>query len=75
MKYDPIELMKLNITEDGIRLQRDMILRFRSEYNEKKFVFIIGGKYLPFVIDIMDDVYFTCEPISDTYVQITIAPN
>ena len=62
MKYDKFELKRLNITEEGIQRQRDNILKGLTEGNLKYYCFIIHPVWLPFIIDMLDDYKFFCEP-------------
>lgn len=64
MKYDPIELMKLNITEADIQKQRDFILdALTKPYSEEiKIVsFYMDRFWLPFVVDMFDNYEFTVQ--------------
>jgi hypothetical protein len=62
MKYDPIELMRLNITEDDIQKQRDFILEVLTETNTKSVVIPMAAFWLPFVIDMLADNEFSYNP-------------
>lgn len=62
MKYDPIELAKLNLTEDSIQMVRDMILELLTIYETDHGVVYIDKVYLPFVVDMLDGHTFTCNP-------------
>lgn len=69
MKYDPIELMKLNITEVDIQKQRDFILEALTKpYSEEvKIVsFYMDKVWLPFIIDMLDGHEFSVEPAGHT---------
>jgi len=59
MKYDQIELMKLNLTEDSIQAARDHLLKCLTEYNTLRVITYIDKVYLPFVIDMLDGYEFT----------------
>jgi hypothetical protein len=72
MKYDPTELMKMNITEDGIQKQRDHILRCLTEYNTSKMITLIDKVYLPFIVDMLEDYTFSCERERMDRIKITI---
>ncbi len=71
MKYDPIELMKLNITEASIQRVRDSVLSALTEHQTKYVVAIYPKIYLPFIIDMLDGHKFECEPLG-YHVTITI---
>ncbi len=72
MKYDPIELMKLNITEADIQKQRDLLLKGITESNAPFVVTIIDKFWLPFIIDLLDGNQFNCVPFQDNYIKIEI---
>lgn len=74
MKYDPLELMKLNITEADIQKQRDYILNaltIERPPGIDKFVMIYEKFWLPFIIDMFDDYKTFIEPCRGG-VRITI---
>jgi hypothetical protein len=73
MKYDPIELIKLNLTEESIQKMRDLVLKAMTEYNTPKVCFILDKVYLPFVVDMMDGHRFSCSPMAyNGWVEITL---
>lgn len=57
MEYDPIELMKLNLTEKDIQKVRDMCLEMLTAEGKEKVkyaMFTVDYVYLPFIIDMFD---------------------
>lgn len=64
MKYDPVELMKLNITEADIQKQRDFVLDLLTKpYSEEiKIVsFYMDRFWLQFVVDMFNDYEFSVQ--------------
>lgn len=66
MKYDPIELMKLDLTEDSIQEKRDYILDKMTIVPDrvKQIVFIFPYIYLQFIIDVFDGFTIKIEPFN-----------
>lgn len=62
MKYDPIELMKLNITEADIQEQRDFILKLLTESPNTTVITMSDPFWLPFIIDMFTDFKTTIQP-------------
>lgn len=53
MKYDPIELMKMNLTEESIQKMRDQVKDALIQAEETNVVFFFHVDLLPFVIDMV----------------------
>lgn len=74
MKYDPIELMKLNITEESIQKQRDFVLdALTKPYSEEINIvsFYMDRFWLPFVVDMFDGYDFA---VQDHFFTIKLNP-
>ena len=62
MRYDPIELMKLNITEADIQKHRDFILKALTESETETVIIPMGSFWLPFIIDMLTENEFSFNP-------------
>jgi hypothetical protein len=72
MKYDPVELIKLGISEESIQKNRDAILKALTETKDGlDAALVIDPIFLPFVIDMLKGYAFEIAPFSH-WVRLTI---